>query len=87
MRIVIAVFVLLFAVSAADARTRQRVTVHPKRAPIADRMIYQHPYAVDYVLRSILCAFHVFSMGPDAKRSQLGSCVDHLRIPVQHRVV
>ena len=81
---VVALLLFTSSIAAEAARKRTRVTVHPQRTPITDRMIYQHPYAVDYVLRSILCAFHVFSIGPQGKP---GSCADHLRIPTQHRVV
>lgn len=73
---------MLSTVAADAARKRQRITVHP--AQERGRVLYEHPYAVDYVLRSILCAFHVFSIGPQGRP---GSCADHLRLPTQHRVV
>jgi len=73
-----AVVLISFADSADAARKRQRITVYPQRAPITERAIYNHPYAVDYALRSILCAFHVFSIGPQGKP---GSCVQYLRYP------
>lgn len=66
--------VLVLSTTFADAaRKRTRVTVHPQRTPITERAIYQHPYAVDFVLRTILCAFHVYSIGPQGKP---GSCAD-----------
>lgn len=79
MKTMIAMVALLMLSTSVDARTR--VTVY-KRTPVTERAIYQHPFAVDYVLRSLLCAFHVFSIGPQGKP---GSCIDHLRYPAHHR--
>lgn len=81
---VVAALLLISFTEAADAaRKRTRITVHP-RTPITERPIYQHPFAVDFVLRSVLCSFHVFSVGPQGKP---GSCAQYLPQPTPHRVV
>ena len=81
---VAALLLLTSSIAAEAARKRTRVTVHPQRTPITERAIYQHPFAVDFVLRSILCSFHVFSIGPQGKP---GSCAQYLPTPTPHRVV
>lgn len=78
--IIVAIALMFVATTAAEARKRTRVTVYPTQRPIV-----AHPFAVDFLLRNILCAFHVFSVGPQGKP---GSCADHMITrPGQHRVV
>jgi hypothetical protein len=70
---VIAALILLTSAAEA-ARKRTRVTVHPQQYQ-SQRPITQHPFAVDYVLRTILCSFHLFSIGPQGRP---GSCIEHM---------
>lgn len=74
--IIAAIALLLVATSVADARKRQRIVVQPQ-----GRVIMEHPYGVTYVLSYILCGFHVFSVGPNPKPGQLGSCASWFNYP------
>jgi len=85
MKILIALL-MLFAVTAESqakrSNTRDRITVHPVQRPIVT-----HPYAVDYVMSYILCGFHVFSVGPNPRPGQLGSCADRFNYAQPRRRV
>lgn len=61
----VSLITLMLAATAADARTRVRVTKYVER-PIAE-----HPYAVNFVLAAILCAFAAYSVPPG---QQAGQC-------------
>ena len=75
MKTIIAVIAFVVLAGAADARPR--ITVHPKPRPIIE-----HPYAVEFVLSYMLCAFHLFSLGPDVRPGdpRMGSCVYRMRL-------
>lgn len=77
---VLAMMLVLAFTSVADARKRQRITVQPQ-----GRVIAEHPYAVTYALSYMLCAFHVFSVGPNPKPGQLGECASWFYYPQQNR--
>ena len=84
MKILIALL-MLFAVTAesqARSSTRDRITVRPVQRPIVS-----HPYAVDYALSYIFCGFHVFSVGPNPRPGQLGSCADRFNYAQPRRRV
>jgi hypothetical protein len=82
MKILLALLMLFAVTAESQARTRERVTVHPVQRPIVT-----HPYAVDYVLSYIFCGFHVFSVGPNPRPGQLGSCADRFNYAQPRRRV
>lgn len=86
-KLLMAAAVLIALTTQADARKRQRVTVyaHPSQPLHEQRLIRRHPIAVEYMLAYIFCGFHVFSVGPEPKPGQLGSCASYFAYPTHHR--
>lgn len=81
MKVLAALALVLVFTATADAATRKRtrITVQPHR--FEPRPVVQHPFAVQFALETLLCAFHVFSIGPQGKP---GSCADRV---IHHRRV